>query len=117
MSTDWDVACVECGDEVGIRDANHMEDLMWEYVKAAPQIAALGVFRPDARVNLYDTHDMRYAVRAGWFAEHAGHTLKPRNEYGHWAGQCSEYVKCSCGSTQRCKGKSGHDGEHSPVQP
>lgn len=114
MSTDWDVWCVDCDKPVtDFCDANHEEKYMLQVIAAAPALAALGLADPSARVVLDDRGDY-LTLKARPFAEHEGHRLKPKDEYGRWYDQCREHVRCSdCGRSDNCVLKEGHDGGHS----
>lgn len=114
MSTDWDVWCRDCNEAVtDFCDANHREPEMWEIIAAQPQLAALGAVAPGPYIS-WDGSDT-LTFRPGPFAKHVDHKLEPRNEYGAWASQCPEYVKCACGSHRRCTLPVKHDGAHASV--
>lgn len=107
MSTYWDVYCVNCKVEHGFDGANHAELEMAEICKHADAIAALSAF--NLEIDLHCTYGR---IKPWWFAEHLGHKLVPRNEYGEFLGQCPETVKCVCGSRKRCTLPNEHGGEH-----
>jgi hypothetical protein len=114
VSCDWDVWCVDC-DEAVTRfcDANHREELMAALVRHAPAIAALAPLVNDADAYSIDLTTSWGRIDPASFAAHAGHKLKPRDEYGRWLDQCHGYVKCAderCGHQRQCSLKLGHEG-------
>ena len=106
MSTDWNVHCVDCNDTHGFDDANHQDELMAMLCKHADAIAALAPLLTDHMDIELRTYWGR--INPSWFAQHKGHKLVPISEYGYLLTQCVEYVKCACGSMQRCTLDAGH---------
>jgi hypothetical protein len=114
MSTDWNIHCVDCNDTLTFNDANHCDTEMATIIRHADVIAALVPLMNDLGhwiefKSYYGDIDPR------WFAQHRGHRLRPISEYGHFLEQCATYVKCGCGSSQRCKLDDGHVGECTSV--
>lgn len=109
MSRDWDVVCVDCDAELGLSDANHMDEMCQEIVKAAPALAVLGRANPRAVVSFYPDNPDMFRFKAAFFVDHEGHRLMPRDEYGGYLTQCAEYIRCGeCGTGHRCRRKPDH---------
>jgi hypothetical protein len=52
-------------------------------------------------------------IDPAWFAQHLGHELIPRDEYGRCSDRCDQYAKCECcKTTKRCDLPLGHTGSH-----
>lgn len=122
MSCDWDICCVECGEELGISDANHKLETMRSIIanrsamealaEAAESADAVAGLDIDLRVDYVSLPDM------GFFLRHKGHRLAPRSEYGTIDGRCNERLKCGVCETQHiCKLDTGHRGECSFKEP
>lgn len=115
MSTYWDVTCMTCDEGLGLH-GNHQEKSAWAIIDAAPRLAAAGagVFVDTARS--FDFFgETNNTIDCGWFAEHAGHDLRPKNEYGKVSGMCANDATCSsCGHFFTCNRDRDHDGDHSP---
>lgn len=118
MSCDWDVRCMDCGEDLGVPDANNRDDVMRTLIGCADALATLGaaliqVDNANQRTSIEcEVSVSGYRFDPLWFAQHSGHKLRPVNEYGELDEQCGEWVKCECGAQQRCKLDVGHDGEH-----
>lgn len=116
MSTDWDVYCADCNKTHGFDDANHCDVVMMNICAHADVLADLA---PLVKIS---GHDIRVetpwgAIDCAWFAEHRGHRLRPRDEYGGFLDQCHVYVACgACGTNGRCTLQSLHSGDCS-VEP
>ncbi len=118
---------MDCDEEMGIGDANHKEDFMWDLVDLAPQLAALGeaVNRlpenrgsADSPVFMLCNWAQNMKADVSWFVKHRGHKLRPKNEYGDWSGQCPEKVVCGeCATYQKCCFQIGHEGQHRAEAP
>lgn len=81
MSTDWDVYCRNCKSEHGFSDANHEEDLMFHLIKHSSVIASMIslVNNPRYTITFRVYHG---TIDPQWFADHLGHDLVVRSEYG-----------------------------------
>jgi len=111
MSCDWDIRCVPCGVNLGIEDANHALEQMRALCTHAAAIAALRDLAPFDVTISYFRHD----ISAAWFAEHAGHELRPIDEYGRLDGQCHKRAGCrDCGTLRACVLGHGHAGGCAP---
>lgn len=114
MSTDWNICCLDCQATLVFNDANRMDMTMavlCKHAEAIADLAPLFAADPSGVIELRLGH--HYGdIDPGWFAAHRGHRLVPISEYGHFMDQCPEYVKCGCGSHQRCTGTPGHPGDH-----
>lgn len=109
MSCDWDVHCVDCGEDMGMSDANHRRDLVLDLVAKADAVAEL------ATVDVEIRHYHYSYVDASWFLRHRGHRLRGRSEYAQWADECNEREPHpgSWSATRRvCYLSYKHDGEH-----
>ena len=117
MSCDWNVYCVTCDSEHRFSDANHQEDLMRTLVRHAKAIGALKELMSDGGWSIeFGTY---YGpIDVVWFAEHSGHALTIRDEYGRKDNQCRDLVRCaSCSSAHNCVLEAGHEPPCSPVRP
>jgi hypothetical protein len=118
MSCDWNIRCLDCKDTHRFDDANHRDDLMSVLIKHAGAIADLAPLLREANAITDIAIRTSYgSVDVKWFVTHRGHRMMPVDEYGALLDQCPEYIRCECGSNQRCQLKISHDGGHSPKQP
>lgn len=112
MSCDWDVYCIDCDKEMGLQDWNHASDEVARVIAARDSLAA--VYRAlgdDVRVSL--EYDHRF-VFTKFLADHEGHRLIPRDEYGECLDECGARFKCNaCGHSKMCRRREKHAGEHS----
>jgi hypothetical protein len=85
MSTDWDVYCRTCNDGHGFSDANHQDELMHILIDHAAAIAALAPLVADQRYYTIELRTSWGTVSPDWFAQHLGHDLVARSEYGQYS--------------------------------
>jgi len=113
VSRDWSVACLDCDDDVGIRDANHAEEGCRKLASDAPKLALMPGLIIDYRATYgiggYGT------VSTDWFVRHAGHRIRARDEYGEADGTCGKDAKCNCCERRFACGRDAeHGGECAP---
>ena len=87
MSCDWDIRCMDCGEEAGIDNANHENVLMAELVQLADFLGEFGKNEViyDATLTANFVH-----VPLEFFAQHKGHKLQAINEYGQLDVVCGD---------------------------
>lgn len=70
-------------------------------------------YNSDPVVYLNDNRNA-YRIDFDWFAKHAGHRIRVRNEYLHVLEECGARFGCDhCGSqSRRCRRLWLHDGDH-----
>lgn len=100
MSNHWDIACVDCGEELGL-SINHRDDLMrdlithrvtWEAM-AVPLASVCG----EIHLGYGATLDLEF------FEKHKGHCLRPVDECGRHDTPCGQQVRCRrCGVVGVC---------------
>ncbi len=122
MSCDWNVHCVTCRDTEGvIYDANHAEPDIWELIRVAPALAAIGVASDELaplsstleRLLRLERDGVAFRNLAQWFARHQGHELVPIDEYGRTSTDCGEWGVCDgCDHTGHCRLPRKHEGPH-----
>ena len=117
MSCDWDVRCLDCGEDLGISNANHAVELMRVIIAHAKEIAAVDSFMKatDRAGYFIDFHfGSGSLIQTAWFAKHAAHRLVPVDEYGKIDDECGMRITCpACGKDDHCRRLAGHDGDHS----
>lgn len=109
MSTDWDLYCCDCDEELGAPSS-------WpdRYVVLSSAADLLAELAPHANRADLIVELSRQQVNLDWFVKHRGHRLVPRNEYGQCFDECGKDFRCgSCGHSKRCRRKKDHEGEHS----
>lgn len=112
MSNYWDLLCVDCDAHAGMSINNGEEDLA--RIVASRDKLALVADVPGATVELWNQN---YSLPQ-FFAQHAGHKIVVRSEYGYDFGDCAAIDRCGCCDRQfSCRLPSGHDGKHSPKAP
>lgn len=121
MSTDWDIRCVDCGENYGFDDMNRREGLMLALVRNAPHLVQFAGVLADLRsedVELRVSFPDRI-INLAFFLRHAGHRLSPIDEYGRLSGNCHGQAACgSCGKSHPCALAVDHAGDHrAPVKP
>jgi hypothetical protein len=115
MSTAWDVWCVGCGEGAGITVTNYVEGVA-ELIRQKHAIASL-LPAKDAGVEVEVKPWFCNHVPIAWFAKHAGHELRPKDEYGRFDGACREHVDCpSCGRVFSCAKDRGHEEPHANIR-
>jgi hypothetical protein len=119
MSCSYDIGCKTCDVTSGLLDENHGGEALAALCGVAPQLAALANVKARsgaARWFLEDRIGTRVLFSlAEFFALHAGHDLRPRDEYGRWYDQCRDWYVCpTCEHRHPCALDQGHDGAHSP---
>jgi hypothetical protein len=117
MSCYWDVRCLDCGEDLGIDNANHAVELMRSLVAHAKTLAALDPFVKEVGRT---GHFIDFSFGCGsslhtaWFVKHADHRLVGVNEYGRLDDECGTRISCpTCGKDDHCRRLAGHDGDHS----
>lgn len=114
MSAYWDVYCVDCKKELGLW-GNHMVGPACDIAADAAKLASVPGLTIDASATYGFYGERGNMFSTDWFAEHAGHKIRAKNEYGDLSGTCGTTVDCDrCGSRGRCGGDPGHDGDHVP---
>lgn len=114
MSCDWHIRCVTCGDTHRFDDANHMDEAMSALIRHRDAIAALVPLLREPHVDIVFSLGLgnrcdEWRIDPAWFAKHAGHELRPIDEYGCLLGQCGEHVRCGeCSSWHLCALEHGH---------
>ncbi len=99
MSRDFHVYCRSCDSEHPFNDANHADRLMAHLIKHAAAIAALVPLVDECPEML--TFRIYYGhIEPNWFAEHLGHELVVRDEYG----EILEPEHCRESPSWRCQG-------------
>ena len=116
MSCDWNIHCVDCNATHEFDDANHQDELMLHICRHADAIASIADLMTGKDGRWIELRTSYGQIEPAWFKRHMGHNLMPISEYGDLLDQCGEYVRCSCGSSRRCTGKLGHDGEHAVTE-
>jgi hypothetical protein len=110
MSTRWHIHCLDCDDGHHFENANRMESAMLALIKHRHAIAALDPLARDQEFSLTFEIWGAGAIDTSWFVKHAGHHLRPKDEYGRLLGQCGEYVTCGeCSSRHHCALEHGHE--------
>ena len=120
MSTDWDIRCVDCGENYGFEDMNRREGLMLALVRCADALAQHANVFADLRsedVELRVSYP-DHVINLEFFQRHRGHRLSPVDEYGRLSDNCSGHAACaSCGKSHPCALIVGHAGDHkAPVK-
>lgn len=119
MSCHWGVKCVTCDSKHWFNDANHREDLMLLLIRHRDALAGLAELVAGAwsASLVVDISTLWGRVDPAWFRDHAGHELRPVDEYGRLLGQCGEGVACACcGVSGNCALDHGHAGECQPTK-
>jgi hypothetical protein len=95
VSTDWDVWCADCHEEVTALQDNRSVALCRTLILAAPALAILGQSEawPALRKEDFELSCFRGRVDPSAFAKHAGHHLVTMSEYGEIDGRCSRHVR------------------------
>jgi hypothetical protein len=117
MSTDYDVYCLDCKAEHGFYDANHKDELMRDIIQYAELFANFAPIEASPLGieifvdNTARTNGSPLRVDLSFFAQHRGHHLVVRSEYGDIDDQCGKRFKCGdCDSHLKCARTKGHDG-------
>ena len=115
MSTEWDVYCVNCERCAGFED-NHGRDRMRAYIEKRATLEAAAALGRDLKslglMGLEVAHCGGGSFPVWFFAEHAGHKLVPRDEYGSLDGECAKRVRCAtCSALHWCKRPKDHEGD------
>lgn len=114
MSCEWEVWCLDCNEWLAGYGWNHQERECWSLIRMAPALADLALAAGVEKQHVYiETLNLK-KIDVGPFANHKGHNLVPKNEYGQWADQCPERFKCSAGCWHDCQLKVNHEGLHGP---
>ena len=101
MSCSWDIVCVDCREYAGLDNTNHEDGLMRTLIKHRDAIAALAELAREAR--FLDLVVNTHFVAPQFFVEHAGHVLRPINEYGKFDVPCNQDFVCpTCKVWVRC---------------
>jgi len=111
----WDVACLDCDDELGLR-VNKDPKGVARLVATAPSLAVLGESWPNIHIDVYESFLLSPEtgiIPAGWFARHKGHRLVVRDEYNGVYGDCNEWGEGGEGGWDFiCRLPKGHLGDH-----
>lgn len=88
MSHAWWIRCVDCDEHLDYVDANGASGLatMKRLISIATDLAdikeEIAAFPEPIDLNL-EVHYITHPNALAWFVKHKGHTLRPRDEYGH----------------------------------
>lgn len=118
MSCDWDVWCETCKSNLGLFDNNRGDDYVRVLIRIAGVLANMGdaakVFTDHTGQGVKAGYYDREKFDPVWFADHRGHDLRCKNEYGQLDTQCTQRVLCNFGEYHNCQLNLGHDGECKP---
>jgi hypothetical protein len=116
MSTYWDVACIDCDKDLGLH-GNHQERSANAIAADAVRLASVPGLSVDAE-RTYDFFGEGSACfNTDFFAEHKGHRIRARSEYGDISNACGAWVNCpTCEHQGSCTLEAGHVGDHLPTR-
>ncbi len=110
MSTHFDLHCRDCDEGCGFW-INHGSDRLvrlWEHAAAWARMPP-SLLEADLEMRLLGDEAGGLRSLPAFAAKHLEHDVLPRDEYGRWLDQCTEYLSCPCGAKQRCEQAHGHD--------
>lgn len=115
MSNDWTVACITCGEDLGV-GWNHGDDRARELIANREVLANIAVAKAALKGYTSEVRTESYGdlFEVEFFERHRGHDIRAKDEYGAVDGRCNEWgTKCPCGRSHPCRRAKNHEGEHS----